>query len=635
MLVLGQSNQYGFSNAVIRIIDHTIEEDLTEKVDRPLPDFNILIPTVQAIGKTNTLELYYPEETELGAYLTAHGKPNAIKYGFGPDFITGILSRWKSGVGVYTINLRGPSASMGNILVGMKYRVEENVPYVDGMGNQYYIDENQQLTTNPVDGGEVIRDVLHVKFFTANVEDCKKWTDVHEALNAMYSQEEDDEGYRTIPWFGVMYRGASAYANNIYFNMVPKVAEYDNTMRYSINLFDGMTMRSTDPTFSFDVDCGKKYGTTFYMEDVFNKTFPTMRYMTAEDSVELSDLFNKYLYTLDDYINGNTEEPSVTFGDIDPFGVSGFAIEVDSGSLNPQLTNAFRLTGGTDGTESRDELFKMFYEGKLNSDIQNPLRARINYIPDIGYDQPTKKAIIDMVQKRCRTTVCTMMLGGVDSFASAVIDHQGNYYRAMPEVRQLCKCQSPMMYNEYTRRTCRHPATYYDTMALLDHFIRWTNYFQPFAGAEARWTGYIEDTMSYPNEEPEYLQSLHTSRINTVMKDYMSGGYLADQQMNTVLTSDQTEWNNAVLITCMLYDLLDLIHFNHFKFNETEEVRIFNEAVNTTINKKYARHSASLSVSVARVATTGRYKSANKITVSIDMKDINKYTDVDMILVDE
>ena len=34
------------------------------------------------------------------------------------------------------------------------------------------------------------------------------------------------------------------------------------------------------------------------------------------------------------------------------------------------------------------------------------------------------------------------------------------------------------------------------------------------------------------------------------------------------------------------------------------------------------------------LGTVGRAKSANKIEVTIDMKDINKFTDVDIILTD-
>ena len=179
-----------------------------------------------------------------------------------------------------------------------------------------------------------------------------------------------------------------------------------------------------------------------------------------------------------------------------------------------------------------------------------------------------------------------------------------------------------------------YPATYFDVMALVDHFIKWTNFYQPFAGAEARWTDFIEDTMQYPPKTTDFVNALYKNRVNVVMKDAKAGAYLSEQLMNTQFESDQTELNNAFLISNMLYDLVNLVHYNHYKFNEAEEVRDFNDAVNTQINKKYSPFSASLSCEVYRVGTVGRAKSRNKIKVTIDMKDISKYTDVELVLVD-
>src|SRR5699024_5640406 len=142
---LDQTNTYGFSNATVKIIDNTYE-DMYDTVEAPgVPEFNILVPTVQNVGMTNVLELYQPGD--VAGYVRAHGNPNALQYGFGPDIIYGALERGDSNAGVYTINLRGPSATMANVVVMMKYRIEEDVPYTDADGNQYYVDENNQITT--------------------------------------------------------------------------------------------------------------------------------------------------------------------------------------------------------------------------------------------------------------------------------------------------------------------------------------------------------------------------------------------------------------------------------------------------------------------------------------------------------
>ena len=56
---------------------------------------------------------------------------------------------------------------------------------------------------------------------STHLDDLKSWRGMHSALNSSVSDVEDDEGYRTLPWFGVLYQGASAWANNTYFSLVP------------------------------------------------------------------------------------------------------------------------------------------------------------------------------------------------------------------------------------------------------------------------------------------------------------------------------------------------------------------------------------------------------------------------------
>lgn len=633
MMFLSAGSMYDFSYATLKIIDQTAIDEGVNEVEREVPDFNVLIPTVQKIGTTNKMELYWPDE--LSKYLRNHGDPNHIQYGFGPDYIVAVLSRPSAKVGVYTVNLRGPSATIANVIVLMKYKVEENVPYVDGNGNQYYKDENGQLTMDYVEGGEITRDVLHVKFVKTHMDDLKSWRGMHKYLLKSVDDNEDDEGYRTLPVFGVMYRGAGNWANNMYFSLSPSVADYDDNTYYAIRLFDGTVMKTSEPIYSFNRDAGGKRDLSYFVEEKFNENFPTMRWMQAEDSDRVLELYNKYLYTVDDYLNGKMDSPSMRFDAVDLFNANTFGITVDEGSLNPQLTNAFQLAGGYDGDETRDELFEMFYRGQIIGDITNPLCYRIPFIPDIGYDQKTKDAIAWLIDKRLRTTSATLMLGNSESFQSAVIDHQANWTEDNPNIHQITWRQSPMMYNEYTRRTVETPSAYFDLVAFLENAIKWNHPYHPIAGAECRYMGYIEDTMAFPEEEPAYLQSLQKARINVVMHDNKNGAYIADQLMNTRKFSDQTERNNAFLISAMLYDLIDLVHRNHFKFNESDQVRQFNEAVESKINSKYAEHSASLTTTVTRVGTVGRARYTNKITVRVDFLDINRWTDIEMIIIDE
>lgn len=631
MLVLDQDKSYSFSNMTVKITDNTVLRDDTTTTTQETPDFNVLIPIHVPVGTTNSLELYYPGE--INRYLNAHGTPNCLKNGFGADAIYAALTSGAE-VGVYTINLRGASATFANAVVVMKYKVEKDVPYTDTTGAPYYYDKNGQLTTSPTDNTPVVRDVLHAKFELQYVANCKKWVDLYKKMNSLVSTTPDESGYQSMPVFAVMYRGASTFGNNVYMNLVPKTAEYDGNTYYTATVFDGINSIESSRYMSMDVNSGKKYNDSYFIETQFNAEYPTLRMMTAESIQDLYDLVNPYLYTIDEFIAGTQANPAKSFAAVDIFGANEFAFVTDEDSLDMQAANAVILRGGSDGTETPDELFKDFFGGKILEDISSVLRYRVTYIPDLGYDEDTKKEIVKLVKLRNRMTTARLMVGN-ETFESAIVDHQSNYYENMPNVSLIAKCQSPMMFNEFTRRTVTVPAGYFDLVAVLNHMYKWGNPFQPFAGALCRWTGFIEDTMNYPANDAQFLQSLYVSRINVVMKDSEAGAYLADQEMNTVLTSDQTELNNAFLISSMLYDLVALVHRQHFKFNEAEEVRIFNENVNDIINQKYAPYSASLDVEVYRSGTIGFAKSRNIIKVTVDLKDISKYTDVEIVLTDE
>lgn len=631
MLVLDQDKSYSFSNMTVKITDNTVLRDDTTTTTQETPDFNVLIPIHVPVGTTNSLELYYPGE--INRYLNAHGTPNCLKNGFGADAIYAALTSGAE-VGVYTINLRGASATFANAVVVMKYKVEKDVPYTDTTGAPYYYDKNGQLTTSPTDNTPVVRDVLHAKFELQYVANCKKWVDLYKKMNSLVSTTPDESGYQSMPIFAVMYHGASTFGNNVYMNLVPKTAEYDGNTYYTATVFDGINSIESSRYMSMDVNSGKKYNDSYFIETQFNAEYPTLRMMTAESIQDLYDLVNPYLYTIDEFIAGTQANPAKSFAAVDIFGANEFAFVTDEDSLDMQATNAVILQGGSDGIETPDELFKDFFGGKILEDISSVLRYRVTYIPDLGYDEDTKKEIVKLVKLRNRMTTARLMVGN-ETFESAIVDHQSNYYENMPNVSLIAKCQSPMMFNEFTRRTVTVPAGYFDLVAILNHMYKWGNPFQPFAGALCRWTGFIEDTMNYPANDAQFLQSLYVSRVNVVMKDSEAGAYLADQEMNTILTSDQTELNNAFLISSMLYDLVALVHRQHFKFNEAEEVRIFNENVNDIINQKYAPYSASLDVEVYRSGTIGFAKSRNIIKVTVDLKDISKYTDVEIVLTDE
>ena len=443
MLVLDQDKSYSFSNMTVKITDNTVLRDDTTTTTQETPDFNVLIPIHVPVGTTNSLELYYPGE--INRYLNAHGTPNCLKNGFGADAIYAALTSGAE-VGVYTINLRGASATFANAVVVMKYKVEKDVPYTDTTGAPYYYDKNGQLTTSPTENTPVVRDVLHAKFELQYVANCKKWVDLYKKMNSLVSTTPDESGYQSMPIFAVMYRGASTFGNNVYMNLVPKTAEYDGNTYYTATVFDGINSIESSRYMSMDVNSGKKYNDSYFIETQFNAEYPTLRMMTAESIQDLYDLVNPYLYTIDEFIAGTQANPAKSFAAVDIFGANEFAFVTDEDSLDMQAANAVILQGGSDGTETPDELFKDFFGGKILEDISSVLRYRVTYIPDLGYDEDTKKEIVKLVKLRNRMTTARLMVGN-ETFESAIVDHQSNYYENMPNVSLIAKCQSLMIFN--------------------------------------------------------------------------------------------------------------------------------------------------------------------------------------------
>ena len=84
----------------------------------------------------------------------------------------------------------------------------------------------------------------------------------------------------------------------------------------------------------------------------------------------------------------------------------------------------------------------------------------------------------------------------------------------------------------------------------------------------------------------------------------------------------------------MIYDLIALIHQNTFTFNEASQVVEFGQLVDTQINNKYAQYAAEMSCEVSRKGTTGRASQTKIVKITIDLRDIAKFANAYLTLVD-
>lgn len=646
MLVFDEANNYTFPNIVINFIDTTYWQEEEAEV-LPIPRFNVVIPIHVERGKVNTMCLYKTGQAE--RFIADFGTPNCNKNGFGPDLVCDILNSTTdedSGIGVYVCNVRDVSATAANVMLCLKYRIENDVEVTDAAGNPLYLTPAGEVTTSPVtttqtgdttittDNTRLVRDVLHAKYVTMHSTAIQKWDKAMEAMAQEYNvATADQDGYYTIPLFTVVYNATSAFGNNAYFRMVPNISESDNKVYYSVDFYDGSNAYSTEAIMSFSPNGGELIGENYFIEESFNTSFGTLaRMVTSNYMADAMDMISSYMS-----IDGLAYDDIDLFDPADEDGnpvSTGYV--VDATSMDSTVTKAFQFNGGSDGDpeeDDADKLYARFFNCEIVEDLASVIRWRLSYIPDIGYDDATIEGIKSLCSKRSRTSVCTIMLGG-STFDSAISEHNSKHIANMPVMRQICALQHAMMYNQYIRRTVEYPAGYLDTMALIRRIVNIGNPYSGFAGYNARWTGYLEDTMTYMPEDAALMNRLDRARVNVLMKDASEGGYLSDQKMNTRLISDQTEFNNALLISDMIYDLIDLIHRNSFNFNEADDVATLKSLVDTSINSAYAAHAASIDIDVYRQGTTGKAKYTNKIEVTVNLKDINKYAIVDFLLTD-
>lgn len=579
--------------------------------------FNILIPGQFDKGPTNRLVQFYPGETQRLA--ENFDFPNYPKYGIGQDIAMYALAK-NAGIGVLMINLRGADAAYANVILSVKHKVLKDVPKLNAEGAPLYLTPAGVETTEATGNTAIVRDVLSAKFVKSTVTSVNDAAELEAAIDALYSDTADTDGYKTIPLFGMMYKGASVYGNNLYFRILDAPSSIDKNIYYKTELFNGSkTILSEQYMSLFSEDSYK--GESIFVEKIMNETFGDVKTLTSIHYDKFIDLLKSFIVDVD---------PRT----VNIFNPETYYYDVDATSLDVTAAKAFVLENGNDGTKTLEDNLKDLFGYNIIPDLKSIIRHRINYIPDLEYSADVLTAIETFVKDRNRTSIMTAMRG-TTTFESAITERNTNHYTNAPNVRQIATCQSGIAFNDYTRKNHRMPASYFDTKAIIDTIAKNGHPYAAFAGADVRWMDFVEDSVVMPKEDADLFTKLSNARINIVKMDKNPGAYLHEQNMNTELYSDQTELNNAFIIADMVYDIADLIHENNYKFNDLSDVNKFQEKVKLDLNPKYEIHSTSMTVTVAKAATSGPLKDMIIIQIKINFKDLAKEAKVQFILTDD
>lgn len=637
MYISSENNNYPFSNAVINIIDNTTVV-APVAVQRAKPRHNYLFPVSLSKGPTNEVIQFYPGDT--ASYVSTFGAPSYIKNGIASEMIHKILGMSASGIGVYVINLKDPTATKAyatlcaTVVTTVDGKQKTNVG-----GELLYLTADGREVTESEGNTPIMIDTVEVTFDARQASDesglitCKTENEIFSATEKIYTTSTVGKVTTTVfPLLSFYYAGNGTYGNNISLKFDSVKSEFKSTVYYRLTVQDGSdgsaTAYSANLSFSHDAE-------QFFVGNVINSIVPN-----------ISTIASNYIEDFFTLLRGTIG--SAAFKTTDIFNINatiekttGNSVEVKTGSASIDIGSheAIKFKGGLDvaagsTVKTFDELAVSFFDGEIVQDITSLLRYRINQIVDIGYSATVKQAIANFCNNRIRSTNATLSIGSTTNFNSAIVDSNENYIGKSMNTRLLANCQSAMATSEYTKRLHVYPPTYFDTMAFIRAAIENGNPYAPFAGSRARWNNYKEGSIMYPAEDSMLFTELTTARLNVVKKDSNSGAFLIDQSMTTPNISDLTEYSNTLLLSDMIYDVVEMVHQNNWTFNEPEDVKAFKAKVDSDINELYSTHSASLAVEVYRVGNTGLEARTTAIEISVDFKDIGKFTRISFILND-
>jgi len=606
---------------IINVDDQTTYLPIVEVDDISLPDYNILLMGEFPKGPTNTITHFSPDRSgETTRFLRNVADVNYPKYGIGPAIGVEALN---NGIGVYVANLRPDDAKMANVSLSVKHKVTADVQKEDDQGNPLYLTPEGAEVTEATDNTPILRDVLELKFVTSTSTAVVDDDSLQTALDANFDATPDGDGYQTTPLVGFRYYGASSFGNKIHFRLIPTKGS-DGNVYYRISIYDGISAEALLPEIASLFPTAYLSGKSAYIENVFNGYDNGIKAITSNHVDKFFD------DVVADHFNGLNTDPAT----IDLMAANDYYMTTDATSLDGDISGAFNLLSGDDGTSDLDTSVQALLQGTIVPDIKSILKYKFSYIPDLEYSAAIKTAINTFCVARTYSSYATFMLGQ-SSFDDAMTDRNTNFAGDYKFIRFIAKAQSPRRYDDIIRRNLKYPASYYDTMALIQHKAVNGDLNKPFAGATARWTDFQNDTMVYPKEDSDYLDAITDARINVVKQDRATGAYLFTQDMGVLLGSDLMELNNCLILGRIVYDLVDLAHGKTYGFNDQSDIEQYNEDIALEVLPTYTKAVSGITANVYKKGLTGEDKSTNIIDIKINFKDISKATEINITITDD
>ena len=515
---------------------------------------NYLCVFVGGKGRDNKLI----KKTNKASFISEYGQPDIFKYG------QPILNAYASIVDAYShaycMRVMPLDACYSNMIVSIKYR-------------------------SNADGH------LEVKFVRETEMGLNNEGHLQEILDSKFNDQEDEGGYKTIPFMAVRSLGRGAYGDSMRLRLTnvfrrKSVIDY---RPYRLEILDvdagNVVVESFDGClYDYAVNgnslllSDKMDGETSYSEKVG---------MVINEEV-IPVLYEEYVKVCEGL---DVEVPVENYKLFDPiFGVTNKKetipyLVIDNSELALDRLDGVPLMGGNDGSfeggidldgEALEDLYMKAFGGELDRNILSTRRTPVKFILDANYSLPVKRRIVDLALLRYDAMVY-LDAGIITTHDEALIfgeDTKDMNYRIISKGYQHYKIRDP-----FNGKKVEVTYTYHLACALAKHCELYGSHI-PFTGeAYGLLTGAVRNSVlpvleEYDEDRKEELYDLRLNYYEALAENVYARGTQATAQD---LDSDLSEEHNMI-VTLEIKDIAEKETIaKRYNFAEPEDRQLYTE----------------------------------------------------------
>ena len=530
---------------------------------------NYLCIFVGGKGRDNKLI----KKTNKAGFISEYGQPDIFKYG------QPILNAYASIVDAYShaycMRVMPLDACYSNMIVSIKYR-------------------------RNIDGH------LEVKFVRETEMGLNNEGHLQEILDDRFNDQEDEGGYKTIPFIAVRSLGRGAYGDSMRLrltNVFRKKSVIDYRP-YRLELLDAdagnVVVESFDGClYDYAVNgnslllSDKMDGETSYSEKIG---------MVVNEEV-IPVLYEEYVKACEGL---GVEVPVENYKLFDPiFGVTNRKetipyLVIDNSELALDRLDGVPLMGGNDGSfeggidldgEVLEDLYMKAFSGELDRNILSTRRTPVKFILDANYSLPVKRRIVDLALLRYDAMVY-LDAGIITTHEEALIfgeDTKDMNYRIVSKGYQHYKIRDP-----FNGKKVEVTYTYHLACALAKHCELYGSHI-PFTGeAYGLLTGAVRNSVlpvleEFDEDMKEELYDLRLNYYEALAENVYARGTQTTAQD---LDSDLSEEHNMI-VTLEIKDIAEKETIaKRYNFAEPEDRQLYTEvlAERTRAYRDIVRH---------------------------------------------